>query len=116
MYQQLQFIMQKSVVVFTTICLCIMLFVFATSSEAQVNHAPVIKNSHAQQRAGTRIVDITYDVEDADGDLLTIIIYASKDNGLSFDIIPVSITGLVLKQILPPLIVILYSSFINISI
>jgi formylglycine-generating enzyme required for sulfatase activity len=49
------------------------------------NHAPVVKNVHVQQRQGARIVDIIYDVEDADGDLLTISVDVSFDGGNTFE-------------------------------
>jgi formylglycine-generating enzyme required for sulfatase activity len=65
------------------------------------NHAPVVKNVHAQQRQGALLVDITYDVEDADGDSLEIIIEASNDNGKTYTIIPKSLTGDVGKNITP---------------
>jgi formylglycine-generating enzyme required for sulfatase activity len=49
------------------------------------NHAPVVKNVYVQQRQGTRIVDIIYDVEDADGDLLTVSVDVSFDGGNTFE-------------------------------
>ena len=48
------------------------------------NHSPYVSNVVAQQRAGTNLVDITYDAEDADGDLLTISVKASDNGGLTF--------------------------------
>ena len=65
------------------------------------NHAPVVKNVYAQQRAGTFFVDITYDVEDADGDLLEITVEASDDDGETYTIIPQSLTGDVGENITP---------------
>ena len=49
------------------------------------NNAPVVKNVIVQQRQGTRIVDILYDVEDADDDLLTIFVHVSFDDGNTFE-------------------------------
>ena len=49
------------------------------------NNALVVKNVHVQQRQGTRIVDITYDVEDADDDPLTISVHVSFDGGNNFE-------------------------------
>jgi len=48
------------------------------------NHSPYVLNVVAQQRAGTKLVDITYDVEDADGDILTISAKVSDNGGLTF--------------------------------
>ena len=74
---------------------------FVAYSDELANHAPVIKNLQVQQRPGTHLVDITYDVEDADGDLLEIIVEASDDNGATYNIIPQSLTGDVGKDIAP---------------
>ena len=65
------------------------------------NHAPIVKNVYAQQRPGTFFVDITYDVEDADGDLLEITVEASDDDGETYTIIPESLTGDVGENITP---------------
>jgi len=43
------------------------------------NRPPVVSNVHAEQRPGTKLVDITYDVEDPDGDLLTISVEISDE-------------------------------------
>jgi len=59
--------------------------VFWVSAQGGENHAPVIKNIQVQQRQGTRIVDIFYDVEDADGDVLTISVHVSFDGGNTFE-------------------------------
>jgi len=59
---------------------CLILIALAAGS-----HAPVIKNIQVQQRQGTRIIDIFYDVEDADGDLLTISVHVSFDGGNTFE-------------------------------
>ena len=65
------------------------------------NHAPVVKNVYAQQRPGTFLIDITYDVENEDSDLLEVIIEASDDDGATYTIIPESLTGDVGKNIAP---------------
>jgi formylglycine-generating enzyme required for sulfatase activity len=65
------------------------------------NHEPVVKNVSAKQRPGTRFVDITYDVEDADGDVLEITIKVSNDGGKTFNITPKALTGDVGKGIQP---------------
>jgi len=65
------------------------------------NHVPVVKNVYAQQRHGTFLIEITYDVEDADGDLLEITVEASDDDGETYTIIPESLTGDVGENITP---------------
>ena len=50
------------------------------------NNAPHVSNVHADQRAGTKLVDITYDVEDADDDVLTITVELSDDGGNTFTV------------------------------
>jgi len=54
---------------------------------------PVLSNIRASQRAGTKLVDIYYDVADADGDLQTVQVYVSADSGFSYRIPAVSFTG-----------------------
>ncbi len=46
--------------------------------------APVVSNAHAQQREGTRLVDITYVLEDPDGDAMTVSVLISSDGGKTF--------------------------------
>jgi len=60
--------------------ICLILIALAAG-----NNAPVVKNVLVQQRQGTRIVDIFYDVEDTDGDLLTISVHVSFDGGNTFE-------------------------------
>jgi len=60
--------------------ICLILIALAAG-----NNAPVVKNVLVQQRQGTRIVDIFYDVEDADSDLLTISVHISFDGGDTFE-------------------------------
>ncbi|MFC1715641.1 formylglycine-generating enzyme family protein [Candidatus Poribacteria bacterium] len=47
---------------------------------------PVVSNVHAEQRPGTKLVDITYDVEDLDGDMLTISVAVSDDAGNTYTV------------------------------
>jgi formylglycine-generating enzyme required for sulfatase activity len=51
---------------------------------AQANRAPVVSNVQARQQSGTLLVDITYDVFDADGDTLMISVQISDDGGQTF--------------------------------
>ena len=48
---------------------------------ADANRAPVVSNVHAVQRPGTMLVDIYYDVHDADGDEMTVSLQISDDGG-----------------------------------
>ncbi len=70
-------------------------------SGESTNHEPVVTNVYVQQRWGTRLIDIIYDVEDADGDLLEITFECSNDGGESYTIIPTAVTGDVGKDITP---------------
>ena len=54
---------------------------------------PVVSNVTASQRAGTKIVDIHYDVADADGDTLKIRVEVSDDAGVHYSIPAFSLTG-----------------------
>jgi formylglycine-generating enzyme required for sulfatase activity len=54
---------------------------------------PVVSNVSATQRAGTKIVDISYDVADADGDTLKIRVEVSDDAGVHYSIPAFSFTG-----------------------
>lgn len=55
---------------------------------------PEVTNVQASQRTdGSMLVDISYDLEDADGDAVTISINVSDNDGLSYDVNVTSITG-----------------------
>ena len=61
---------------------------FALTLFAQ-NNPPVVENVSASQRTdGTKIVDVYYDVTDADGDTLTVSLQVSDDNGSTWTITP----------------------------
>ena len=57
------------------------------------NHPPLVSNVHAEQRLGTKLVDITYDVSDPDGDLLRITVAVSDGDGVTFTVPVQSFTG-----------------------
>ena len=57
------------------------------------NRAPVVSNVGAEQRAGTRLVDITYNVEDPDGDAMTVSVQISDDRGLTFNVAAETFSG-----------------------
>ena len=54
---------------------------------------PVVSNVSASQRPGTKIVDIRYDVADADGDKLKIRVEISSDGGQLYSVPAFSLTG-----------------------
>ena len=54
---------------------------------------PQVTNVVAVQRFGTKLVDVTYDVLDADGHAVTVALYISPDGGVSFPIQGVTVTG-----------------------
>lgn len=57
------------------------------------NHPPVVTNVVIAQRAGTKLVDITYDVSDDDGDPVTISVAISTNGGLAYDLPATSFSG-----------------------
>ena len=63
------------------------------SQPALANSVPVVSNVVATQIAGTGQVRITYDVGDVDGDLVTVRVICSSDNGATFDLLPMTLTG-----------------------
>jgi len=65
------------------------------------NGAPHVSNIHAGQRAGTKLVDIAYDVDGPDGDLLTITVLVSDDGGSTFAVTAGTFTGDVGSGITP---------------
>ena len=55
--------------------------------------APVVSNVRSAQRAGTRMVDILYDLADADSGSLTVSVAVSTNGGMSYLSGPGSFTG-----------------------
>ena len=60
---------------------------------AAANSAPVVTNVQAAQRSDSFIVDITYDVNDAEGDPMWISVYFSPDGGATWPIRCVAVSG-----------------------
>jgi formylglycine-generating enzyme required for sulfatase activity len=56
---------------------------------------PVVSNIRASQRPGTKLVDVYYDLADADGDLQLIQVAVSADAGLTYGIPCTSLSGAV---------------------
>ncbi len=54
---------------------------------------PVVSNVRAAQLAGTKNIEVLYDVSDADGDLLTIAMQVSGDAGQSYTIPATALSG-----------------------
>ena len=74
--------------------LTLLLFMGKSRTIAQDNgHIPEIRNIHAQQRFGTRLVEITFDLLDPDEEPLSIKLTASEDNGNSYTITPRTLSG-----------------------
>jgi len=60
---------------------------------ADANSAPVVANVTATQIPNTGQVRVTFDVSDADGDQVTARLICSSNNGGSFDLLPVTVSG-----------------------
>ncbi|NLB54592.1 MAG: hypothetical protein GX811_02285, partial [Lentisphaerae bacterium] len=54
---------------------------------------PVVSNVSATQRAGTKLVDITYDVTDPDSSSLSVSVQVSTNNGVTYDLPASSFSG-----------------------
>src|SRR4051794_19603657 len=72
-----------------------------TSAATAHAAAPIVTNVVASQRSGTKLIDIRYDVLDADGDPLKIRIEISHNGGSSYSVPAVSLTGDVGNNITP---------------
>ena len=75
------------------LCTVAMVAGIALSQPVLANQAPVVSNVQAEQREGTSLVDITYDVEDPDGDLMMITVQVSNDAGRTYTIFPRFLSG-----------------------
>lgn len=62
---------------------------------------PVLSNVRASQRTCTKLVDIYYDAEDADGDLLKVRIEVSDNDGVKYSIPAKTLTGDIGEGITP---------------
>ena len=72
-------------------CVCLLVGCWAMAQAAP----PVVSNIRASQRPGTKLVDVYYDLADADGDLQLIQVAVSADAGLTYGIPCTSLSGAV---------------------
>jgi len=78
------------------------LFVFFCSrTHSAKNRPPVVSKVHAEQRPGTEQAVITYDVNDPDGDTLTISVQISDDGGKTFTVPAMTFSGDIGAKIRP---------------
>ncbi len=86
----------------TTIHACVIVLLLAfTASLAQRQTAPVVSNVVGVQRAGTKLVDITYDLADSDSSVLNVTLQISSDAGATWTVPITSATGQVGPGITP---------------
>jgi hypothetical protein len=69
------------------------LLLLALAATLALAAPPEISNVAASQRNGTKLVDITYDAADPDGDLLTIRIEVSDNDGRTYSVPAFALTG-----------------------
>ena len=81
------------IVVPTAMVLLLLIGLLIAVAHDEDNHPPLVSNVHAEQRLGTKLVDITYDVSDPDGDLLRITVSVSDVDGVTFTVPVQSFTG-----------------------
>ena len=62
---------------------------------------PVVSNVSSAQRAGTKLVDITYDVADTDGDALKVRVEISDNNGTTYSVPAFTFTGAIGDNVIP---------------
>ena len=62
----------------------IALAILTACPPVSANRPPVVSHVYAAQQTGTNLVEITYDVHDADGDALTVRVWISDDGGHTF--------------------------------
>jgi len=80
---------------------CLSMFLVQGILGQTSNQSPFVSNVKAQQRAGTKLVDITYDVDAPGGSLLTITVDISDDGGKTFNVRANTFTGDVGVEIAP---------------
>jgi len=79
-------------------CVC----VWAVQGEVLANSPPVVSNVTASQRTdGSNLVDIRYNLYDADGDLCTVFLRISSDDGATWKVPALTVWGHVGENISP---------------
>lgn len=73
--------------------LVLLLGCLAFAAAVQANTPPAVTNVLAVQRPGTFLVDITFDLLDVDGDLMTVSAALSTDGGVTYPIACTTVTG-----------------------
>jgi hypothetical protein len=79
-----------------TLLLAMLLF-----ASAALAVPPTVSNIRATQRAGTKLVDILYDVADPDSALVTVQVEMSSDSGVSYDLPLRSVSGAIGAGVTP---------------
>jgi len=77
------------------------LIVFSAITYSAKNSPPKVSNVHAEQRPGTEQAVITFDLDDPDGDTLTISVQISDDGGNTFTVPAKTFSGDIGKGIRP---------------
>ena len=73
--------------------LALLAAILAPVSETRAQTAPVVSNVQAVQRENSFIVDITYDVFDADGDQMWVSVWFSPDGGATWPVFCRNVSG-----------------------
>jgi formylglycine-generating enzyme required for sulfatase activity len=83
----------KRIIGFSMFFLTIMMLLASFAYAQKENRPPFISKLMAQQRSGTKLVDITYEVDDPDNNELNIAIAISSDGGKTFTTNAKMLTG-----------------------
>jgi hypothetical protein len=88
----------------TILFFSVVILISALSSQVLANSAPVVSNVTAAQRSDdSKLVDIHYDLADADGDNCTVWVVVSDNNGVSWRVPARTFTGDIGASIAPGL-------------
>ena len=86
-----RYFIRKNIYQIRTIALTVM--VLGLCNSHLFSAQPVVSNVTAAQRADSKLVDISYDLADADGDAVTISVRISRDEGSTYNVPCTSLTG-----------------------
>ncbi len=73
----------------------------AVPSLSRANSPPVVTNVTAAQTVGTGLVVVHFDVSDADGDSVVPRLVCSSNDGTTFDLLPIAVSGDINKKMVP---------------